>query len=144
MWRTTRRRTVSDSLPVHTAPAAPPLHAMLTFARAWETNARPVLSATASGAATTLKVKLCDAFGGTPFDAVIVTGYTPPLAPEGVPASVAVPSPLSVKLTPAGSGPDSDNDGAGTPVVATVNVPEMPVVNVAWLALVIDGAVGVG
>ena len=59
-----------------------------------------------------------------------------------MPAIVAVPSPLSVKVTPAGSAPVSVIVvAAGKPgVVVTVNVPACPTVKVAWLALVIDGA----
>ena len=41
----------------------------------------------------------------------------------GVPARVAVPSPLSTKVTPAGSAPVSVSAGVGNPVVVTVNVP---------------------
>ncbi len=58
----------------------------------------------------------------------------------GVPASVAVPSPLSVKVTPLGSEPDSDSEAAGVPVLVTVKVPAVPTLNVVWSALVIDGA----
>jgi hypothetical protein len=57
-----------------------------------------------------------------------------------VPASVAVPSPLSVKLTPLGSAPDSDSDGDGEPVVLTVKPPACPTTNVACDALEIAGA----
>ena len=38
-----------------------------------------------------------------------------------MPAIVAVPSPLSVKESPDGNGPDSTSEGAGSPVVVTVN-----------------------
>ena len=58
----------------------------------------------------------------------------------GVPASVAVPSPLSTKVTPAGSAPVSLSAEVGNPVVVTVNVPDVPVVNVVLSALVIAGA----
>jgi hypothetical protein len=57
-----------------------------------------------------------------------------------VPAKVAVPSPLSTKVTPAGSAPDSDNVGLGDPVVATVNDPAEATKKVVVLALVIVGA----
>ena len=60
----------------------------------------------------------------------------------GVPASVAVPSPLSTKVTPVGSAPVSLSAAVGNPVVVTVNVPSVPVVNVVLSALVIAGAAG--
>ena len=44
----------------------------------------------------------------------------------GVPARVAVPSPLSTKVTPVGSAPVSLSAGVGNPVVVTVNVPAVP------------------
>ena len=56
------------------------------------------------------------ALGLTPFLAVIVTAYVPPEPAAGVPESVAVPSPLSVNVTPAGK-PVADNVHLGTPVV---------------------------
>ena len=58
--------------------------------------------------------------------AVIVTAYVPPLPVLGVPASVAVPLPLSRNVTPAGSVPDSESAGAGEPEVVTVNEPAAP------------------
>jgi len=57
----------------------------------------------------------------------------------GVPLSVAVPLPLSWKLTPLGNVPDWLMLGVGDPVVVTVNVPNAPTVNVVLLALVIAG-----
>ena len=59
-----------------------------------------------------------------------------------MPARVAVPLPLSVKVTPDGSAPDSVSVAVGLPVVVTENVPAVPTVNVAALALVMAGAVG--
>ena len=53
----------------------------------------------------TVRVKVWVAAGLTPFLAVIVNGYVPPEPAAGVPASVAVPSPLSVNVTPGGSAP---------------------------------------
>ena len=53
---------------------------------------------------------------------------------------MAVPSPLSVKVTPAGSAPVSVRAAVGNPVVVTVNVPAWPTVKVALAALVIAGA----
>ena len=49
----------------------------------------------------------------TPFDAVIVSWYSPPISVPGVPARVAVPSPLSVKVTPAGRVPVSLSAASG-------------------------------
>ena len=51
-----------------------------------------------------------------------------------------MPSPLSTKVTPVGSAPVSLSAAVGNPVVVTVNVPSVPVVNVVLSALVIAGA----
>ena len=53
---------------------------------------------------------------------------------------MAVPSCLSVKVTPLGRLPDSVITGVGEPVVVTVKLPALPTVKVALLALVIAGA----
>ena len=53
----------------------------------------------------------------------------------GVPARVAVPLPLSVNVTPAGSAPDSLSEGVGTPEAVTENVPAVPTVKVVLLEL---------
>ena len=61
----------------------------------------------------------------------------------GVPASVAVPLLLSVKVTPLGRAPVlvmTILAPVGKPVVVTVNVPALPTVKVVLLALVMDGA----
>ena len=50
-----------------------------------------------------------------------------------------MPSPLSVKVTPAGNAPCTDSAGAGKPLVVTVKLPAWPVANVASAALVIAG-----
>ena len=56
-------------------------------------------------------------------------------------AGVPVNTPVeAVNVTPEGSAPDSDNVGVGTPVSVTVNVPAVPTVKVALVALVIAGA----
>ena len=47
-----------------------------------------------------------------------------------------------MKVTPEGSAPDSVSVAAGLPVVVTENVPAVPTVKVAELALVMAGAVG--
>ena len=57
-----------------------------------------------------------------------------------VPARVAVPLPLSAKVTPEGSAPDSVIAAVGLPVVVTENDPAVPAVKVAELALVMAGA----
>src|SRR6266542_2234124 len=66
----------------------------------------------------------------------------PPVPGSGVPASVAVPSLLFTKVTPPGSEPVSlmfIDAPVGKPVVVTVNVPAVPTLNVALLALVMAG-----
>jgi len=93
-----------------------------------------------AGAWFTLSVKVCVAFEPTPFAAVMVKVKTPPVPAAGVPASVAVPSPLMLNVTPAGNVPLLVNAGAGKPVVEIVNVPAAPTVNVVELPLVIAGA----
>jgi len=86
------------------------------------------------GSALTTRVKFC--VPGVPApDALIVNAYEPLEPTAGVPASVAVPSPLSVKVTPPGRGElPIDSDGVGTPVVVTVKVPGAPSVNVVVVA----------
>jgi hypothetical protein len=91
-----------------------------------------------AGAATTFSVKVCCALGFTPLLAVIVIGVLPTAA--AIPEIVAVPLPLSVKFTLAGSDPVLLNAGVGLPVVVTVNVPLVPAVNVTEVALVMAGA----
>ena len=90
------------------------------------------------GAATALNVNVCVAFGNVPLLAVMVIAELP--AAAAVPEIVAVPFPLSVKLTPPGSDPVLLMAEVGLPVVVTVNVPAVPAVNVTLLALVIAGA----
>ena len=53
-----------------------------------------------------------------------------------MPAKVAVPSPLSLKVMPAGSDPVSVREGVGAPDVVTVREPAVPTVKVAAFALV--------
>jgi len=74
-----------------------------------------------AGASITVNVKLWFAGVPDPLLAVIVREYVPPDA--GVPPSVAVPFPLSTKVTPLGNAPVSVNDGVGDPVVVTVKKP---------------------
>src|SRR5207253_1763050 len=72
--------------------------------------------------------------------AVTVRVYVPSLPTTGVPARVAVPLPLLVKLTPAGRAPDSARLGAGKPVVVIVKEPAPATTKVAPGALVMAGA----
>ena len=58
--------------------------------------------------------------------AVTVSGYVPSAPAAGVPASVAVPFPLSTNVTPAGSEPDRVSVGAGNPVAVSATVPVSP------------------
>ncbi len=93
-----------------------------------------------TGAVFTVRVKLCVAGVPTVLLAVNVMGYMAAVPDAGVPLSVPVPFPLSVKVTPVGSAPVSTKDGTGKPVVITVNDPEVPTVNVVLLGLVMAGA----
>ena len=65
----------------------------------------------------------------------------PAVPVAGVPAIVAVPLPLSLKVTGLGNDPDSVRVGVGEPVVVTVKLPAVPTLNVVLLALVIVGEV---
>ena len=60
-----------------------------------------------------------------------------------MPAIVAVPSRLSLNVTPLGREPFSLSVGSGKPVVVTVNVPAVPFVNVVPFALVIAAPVAI-
>ena len=57
----------------------------------------------------------------------------------GVPASVAVPLPWSVQVTPPGRSPVSSSDGAGWPAVVTVKVPGAPATKMVETGLVTVG-----
>src|SRR6266850_42883 len=93
-----------------------------------------LLALVITGAVFTVSVKLCVALLPTPLLAVNVMEYVPAVPDAGVPLSFPVPFPLSVKVTPPGSVPDSTRLGAGKPVVVTVNVPAAPTLNVVLLA----------
>ena len=58
-----------------------------------------------------------------------------------MPARVAVPLPLSTKVTPLGSVPTSERAAFGIPVVVTEKDPAEPTLKVVALAEVIEGAV---
>lgn len=81
------------------------------------------------------------AFGDWPFAAVIVKVVLPTVV-VAEPLIVAVPLPLSVKVTPVGNVPGGTlNDGVGDPVVVTVNAPVVPTVIDPLAALVMAGGV---
>lgn len=101
-----------------------------------------LLAVVNTGALFTVSVKLWVAGVPTPLLAVNVMEYVPAVPDAGVPLRVPVPSPLSLKVTPLGSGGvlTSLNAGFGKPVVMTVNEPEAPTVKVVALRLVMAGA----
>src|ERR1700722_10250886 len=68
----------------------------------------------------------------------MLRGKVPPAA--GVPARVAVPLPLSTKVTPEGSAPVSESEGFGNPVEVTENEPAVPLENVVLDPEAMDGA----
>src|SRR5262249_9626429 len=70
--------------------------------------------------------------------------YVPAALAAGVPASVAVPLPLSMNFTPGGSAPDSLRTGVDWPVAVTRNEPAAPAAKVALAALVIIADRGAG
>jgi hypothetical protein len=86
-----------------------------------------------------LSVKDCDAFGALPLAAFNVNEYDPALPAGGVPDMLAVPSPLSVTVSHAGTVPLVVIVGVGRPDVVTVNDPALPTTNVALFALVNAG-----
>jgi hypothetical protein len=85
----------------------------------------------------TVSVKACLAGAPTPFVAVSVREYVPPVPDAGVPLRVPTPFPLSAKVTPFGSAPVSVRVGVGKPVVITAKDPGVPTVNAVLLGLVI-------
>lgn len=72
--------------------------------------------------------------------ALISSGQEPVVPAAGVPEIVAVPLPLSVKLTPAGRAPVSVSVAVNEPVVVTENEPAAPTVNAVEATLVIAGS----
>src|SRR4051794_27017512 len=100
-----------------------------------------LLALVMAGGWLTMRVKFCVAFGATPLLPVVTIGELPPVPAFGVPAMVAVPLPLSVKVTLAGSAPVFNSPTlTGKPVVVTVNVPAAPVWKVVVFVLVMAGA----
>ena len=92
------------------------------------------------GAWSTVSVNDWLASGLTPFVALMVSGYVPPVPAAGVPDRVAVPLAWATKVTPAGRDPVLETVAAGLPVVITVKLPEDPTVKVVEDADVIAGA----
>src|SRR5262245_11246034 len=68
-----------------------------------------------AGAWLTINVKAWVPSGSTPFDAVKVRAYEPPVAAPGVPLNVPVSLPLSRNVTPAGNDPLTAIAGVGLP-----------------------------
>ena len=94
-----------------------------------------------AGASLIVRAKVWAASGLMPLAAARSREYTPPSPPAGVPARVAVLSPLSVKDRLAGSVPVRVIALMGKPVVVTSNVPALPTVKVVLAALVMAGGV---
>src|SRR5579883_232064 len=90
-----------------------------------------------AGALPTTNVKFCVAAVPMPLFAEMVMGKEPVV--EVLPARVAVPLPLSVKVMPEGSAPDSVMAAVGMAVVVTWNVPAVPATKVVVFALVMVG-----
>jgi hypothetical protein len=98
-----------------------------------------VMACAVAAAGLTVIVRVCTAVpGGMALAAVRVIVYVPGVV--GVPAMVAVPLPLSVKVRPVGEVVQLKL-GAGYPVVVTGKVPAVPAVKVAVSALVKAGGV---
>ena len=91
----------------------------------------------AAAAAFTVSVNIWLAGGITPLSAVNVTLYVPLVPGAGVPLSTPV---SGLKPPPIGRPPLMLSAGAGLPEAVTVNVPGVPTVKVAALALVNAGA----
>jgi hypothetical protein len=102
------------------------------------TVAVTVLPEVMAGAWSTTRRKLCVA------DPAALVAFTvrrrlPPVPAAGVPAKVAVPFELAVKLSPVGSAPDSVRLAVGLPVAVTVKVRAWPTVKVTVAAEVMAG-----
>ena len=103
------------------------------------TLAVALLALVKAGAWPTTTAKVWVAFGLIPLLAVIVRLVVPVAVP--VPDSRAVPLPLSVNVSPAGSVPVSVIFGVGDPVVVIAAAPALFKVKKAVLPLVMVGAV---
>ena len=89
-----------------------------------------------TGAGSMRTVSACSTLPAS-FEAVTTRSATP--AAVGVPASVAVPSPWSVNVSPGGTTPLTVSSGTGSPVVVSVKLPLVPATKLALAALVKAG-----
>ena len=96
-----------------------------------------LLALVMAGAWLTVRVKFCVASVPTPFAALKLIVYTPPVPTAGVPFSTPV---AELNVTPLGNAPDSLRVGTGNPEVVTVNELALPAMKVALFALVMEGA----
>ena len=119
-----------------------PVDVTLKFPAVPTTNvvAAALVIAGAVEAGLIVSVKFWEAFGRVPLAAWIDSGYEPTVPVFGIPDSVAVPFPLSTKVTPLGRAPVSFNAAVGVPVVVTLKDPAVPTWNVTAAALVMAGA----
>jgi hypothetical protein len=88
-----------------------------------------------AGGVVTVSKKFCVSFGRTPFCADKVIGKIPLV--EGVPPRTPV---TMSNVTPIGNAPVSVKVAAGKPLAVTVNVLDVPSMNVTFSALTISGA----
>src|SRR3954447_17803278 len=139
---------VSAALADQTIVPLPPPWVKVTGAIAVP-NVRPGIEPlTVMAGQTMFSVKFCVPFGVTPLLAVMTQslyGEEPCVPAAGVPAMVAVPFPLSVKVTPLGTVPAVRDTAIeappGVPVAETRNVwPVFPGWKVVLAALVNEGA----
>ena len=116
--------------------AGKPVAVTVNELAAFTTNVAP-FALVMAGAWFTVSMKFWVAFDETPFEAVMVMGYVPPVPAPGVPLSM----PAEFKVTPLGSVPVSLKViVVGKPEAVTVNEPAVPVVKVVLAPLVIAGA----
>src|SRR5262249_32036643 len=106
--------------------------------RFWPTVNVSLAALVKVGGVTTVNLSTWVTGGVTPSLAVTVTTYWP-IARPGAPARVAVPSPLSWKVTPAGSRPVSLSAGVRPEEVVTVNALARPAAKLVAPGLVNDG-----
>ena len=79
----------------------------------WPTVKVPLADEVIVGVSSTAIVSVCVDGSATSLSAVIVTVYEPPVPAVGVPDKLAVPSPLSWRLTPEGRAPVTVSAGVG-------------------------------
>ena len=109
---------------------------------AWPTVKVAALALVIVGGWFTVRVKGWPAGAPTPFVAVNVNAYAPPVAAAEVPLRVPVPLPLSTYVTRFGRAARALRviAGVGNPVAVIVNEPGTPTANETALALVMAGA----